>query len=87
MIAKMTQTRTDVVANHSNQLPVETLEPILVTIGAKTINSIGTIILSKSQLTTAFIIHQNSIPRSSGCQSQQDRAFQAIDCAWAIQYA
>jgi hypothetical protein len=32
-------------------------------------------------------IYCDSIPRSNGCQSQQDRAFQTIDCAQAIQYA
>lgn len=69
MIAKMAQTTTGVVLKNLNQSSVETLETIVVIAGANTINRIGTTMFSKSHFTTAFIVHQNSIPGNSGCQS------------------
>ncbi len=69
MIAKMTQMTTGVVANNLDESPVETLETITMIVGVKIISSIGRNRCSKSHLPTAFIIHEDSIPRSSGCQS------------------
>ena len=70
MTARTTQTRSGVVTNNLNQLSVETLEAMLVIIGVKMISSIGRNMFSRSHLRTVFIVRQDSIPRSSGCQSE-----------------